>query len=395
MNSNPMDYIHIVLAVTLLSLFFLYRYYILSSYNTKLSQALNSFEILIESSMEGILIFDASMRCIMVNQATEKIFDYTKKELLGKSYEILIATEDLPLVKRTLNISNVVAHEVGCIKKDGSKITVLTRGVDALWKGEKVRISYVIDISEYKELQSNLEQLVSSQVNEINQKNQLISQQHKLVAMGEMIGAIAHQWRQPLNALSINIQNLEDDFQENLVDESFLTTFVQHNQKIIRYMSNTIDDFRSFFRIDKQKQSFSAKDAIKEALHLHEAQLRNYMIEVGIEGEDFELLTFKSEFQQVILNLINNAKDAIILRQRLGGRLLIILNASTITFEDNGGGIEESILERIFEPYFTTKEQGKGIGLGLYISKMIIEQHMGGTLRVHNGEHGACFTLCF
>lgn len=345
--------------------------------------------------MEGILIFDASMRCIMVNQATEKIFDYTKKELLGKSYEILIATEDLPLVKRTLNISNVVAHEVGCIKKDGSKITVLTRGVDALWKGEKVRISYVIDISEYKELQSNLEQLVSSQVNEINQKNQLISQQHKLVAMGEMIGAIAHQWRQPLNALSINIQNLEDDFQENLVDESFLTTFVQHNQKIIRYMSNTIDDFRSFFRIDKQKQSFSAKDAIKEALHLHEAQLRNYMIEVGIEGEDFELLTFKSEFQQVILNLINNAKDAIILRQRLGGRLLIILNASTITFEDNGGGIEESILERIFEPYFTTKEQGKGIGLGLYISKMIIEQHMGGTLRVHNGEHGACFTLCF
>ena len=114
-----------------------------------------------------------------------------------------------------------------------------------------------------------------------------------------------------------------------------------------------------------------------------------------MEGEDFEIVTFKSEFQQVILNLISNAKDAIISHQRLGGNLIITLNASTITLEDNGGGIEESILERIFEPYFTTKEQGKGIGLGLYISKMIIEQHMGGTLHAHNSEHGACFTLCF
>ena len=118
-----------------------------------------------------------------------------------------------------------MAHEVGCIKNDGSKITVLTRGADALWKGEKVRISYVVNISEYKKLQSNLEKLVSSQIRKINQKK-LISQQHKLVVMGEMIGAIAHQWRQPLNALSINIQNLEDNFQENLLNESFLTTFV-------------------------------------------------------------------------------------------------------------------------------------------------------------------------
>lgn len=390
-----MSYIHIGFLLVFFTIFFLYRYRVLSSYNTKLSQALNSFETLVESSMEGILIFDASMHCIMLNQASETIFGYTKEELLGESYQILISKEDLPLVKRNLTLSHLEAHEVSCVRKNGSKITVLTRGVDALWKGEKVRISYVIDISEYKNLQSNLEKLVNSQVSEINQKNQILSQQHKLVAMGEMIGAIAHQWRQPLNALSINIQNLEDDFQENLVTESFLTTFVQHNQKIIRYMSKTIDDFRNFFRIDKQKQRFWVKEAIIETLHLQEAQLRNYQIEVSMTGEDFPLETFKSEFQQVILNLINNAKDAIISHQRIGGKLIILLDAPTLVFEDSGGGIDESLLERIFEPYFTTKEQGKGVGMGLYISKMIIEQHMGGTLHAQNGEHGARFMLRF
>lgn len=390
-----MSYIHIGFLLVFFTIFFLYRYRVLSSYNIKLSQALNSFETLVESSMEGILIFDASMHCIMLNQASEKIFGYTKEELLGESYQILISKEDLPLVKRNLTLSHLEAHEVSCVRKNGSKITVLTRGVDALWKGEKVRISYVIDISEYKNLQSNLEKLVNSQVSEINQKNQILSQQHKLVAMGEMIGAIAHQWRQPLNALSINIQNLEDDFQENLVTESFLTTFVQHNQKIIRYMSKTIDDFRNFFRIDKQKQRFWVKEAIIETLHLQEAQLRNYQIEVSMTGEDFPLETFKSEFQQVILNLINNAKDAIISHQRIGGKLIILLDAPTLVFEDSGGGIDESLLERIFEPYFTTKEQGKGVGMGLYISKMIIEQHMGGTLHAQNGEHGARFMLRF
>ncbi len=395
MSIDITNYFHISFLVVFFTIFSLYRYRVLSSYNTKLSQALNSFETLVESSMEGILIFDASMHCIMLNQASEKIFGYAKEELLGESYQILISKEDLPLVKRNLTLLNLEAHEVSCIKKDGSRITVLTRGVDALWKGEKVRISYVIDISEYKNLQSNLEKLVNSQVNEINQKNQILSQQHKLVAMGEMIGAIAHQWRQPLNALSINIQNLEDDFQENLVTASFLTTFVQRNQKIIRYMSKTIDDFRNFFRIDKQKQRFWVKEAIIETLHLQEAQLRNYQIEVSMTGEDFPLETFKSEFQQVILNLINNAKDAIISHQRIGGKLLIRFDAPTLVFEDSGGGIDESLLERIFEPYFTTKERGKGVGMGLYISKMIIEQHMGGTLHAQNGEQGARFTLRF
>lgn len=378
-----------------LILFMVYRYLIVSHYNTQLKKAVNSFEVLVESTIEGIILFDKTMHCIMVNQAAVDIFGYSKKEFKGLHYSALVHEDFLESVTRRFDSSQLPPHEVLSIKKDGTFFTAYTRGVNSYWKGEKVRISFVVDITEYKQLQSNLEQRVQMHVQEIEQKNQMLGQQHKLVAMGEMIGAISHQWRQPLNALSINIQNLEDDYQEGLVDEEFIVSFVTHNHNIIEYMSKTIDDFRNFFRIDKEKQSFSVHKTITETLHLQSAQLRNYFIDIELLGEDFTLYTFKSEFQQVLLNLISNARDAIIERKHLDGKITMTTSASCICVEDNGGGIDESVLERIFEPYFTTKEQGKGIGLGLYISKMIVEQHMGGTLRVHNSAQGACFTLCF
>ncbi len=385
----------VALRALALILFTIYRYLIVSHYNTQLKKVVNSFEVLVESTIEGIILFDKTMHCIMVNQAAVDIFGYSKKEFKGLHYSALIHEDCLESVTKRLSSSSLPAHEVPSIKKDGTLFMAYTRGVNSYWKGEKVRISFVVDITEYKQLQSNLEQRVQTHVQEIEQKNQMLGQQHKLVAMGEMIGAISHQWRQPLNALSINIQNLEDDYQEGLVDEEFIVSFVTHNHNIIEYMSKTIDDFRNFFRIDKEKQSFSVHKTITETLHLQSAQLRNYFIDIELLGEDFSLYTFKSEFQQVLLNLISNARDAIIERKHLDGKITMTTSASCVMIEDNGGGIDESVLERIFEPYFTTKEQGKGIGLGLYISKMIVEQHMGGTLRVHNSAQGACFTLCF
>jgi len=361
----------------------------------ELHTSIKSFELLVESTIEGIILFDETMHCILVNQPAIELFGYSAVEFRGKHFSELVHPDYLEIVSQRLHLATLPPHEVPSIKKDGSQFIAYTRGVNALWRGQKVRISSVIDITAYKELQATLEKRVSQQVDEIHQKNQMIGQQHKLVAMGEMIGAIAHQWRQPLNALSINIQNLEDDFHEGLIDEAFIAAFVTYNQNIIAFMSSTIDDFRNFFRIDKEKQDFSVKKAIKETLRLQEAQLGNHGIRVELLGEDFSIHTYKSEFKQVLLNLFSNAKDAIIAHKRRDGRILISLDASSITFEDNGGGIDVSILERIFEPYFTTKEQGKGIGLGLYISKMIIEQHLQGTLRAHNGDEGALFTIAF
>lgn len=158
-------------------------------------------------------------------------------------------------------------------------------------------------------------------------------------------------------------------------------------------MSKTIDDFRNFFKIDKEKQTFSLKEAIIETLSLQSAQFKSRNIEVEVLGEDVSFLSYKGEFQQVILNLLNNAKDAILERNIEVGKITITLDSNVITLEDNAGGIDTSIIERIFEPYFTTKEQGEGTGIGLYMSKMIIEKNMGGTLRVVNTDVGARFII--
>ena len=223
----------------------------------------------------------------------------------------------------------------------------------------------------------------------------LIHQQSKLAAMGEMIGAIAHQWRQPLNALNMNIQNLEDDFEDGLIDEPFIQAFIEKNRKTIVFMSKTIDDFRNFFRTDKEKQSFSLLNAVHETIALQEAQFKNHAIDVEIEGEDISLFSLKGEFQQTLLNLINNAKDALVESGRCDKKITIQLLGDALAVEDNAGGIPEEILERIFEPYFTTKEQGNGTGIGLYMSKLIIEKNMGGILSVENRSEGARFLIQF
>jgi len=214
-----------------------------------------------------------------------------------------------------------------------------------------------------------------------------------MAAMGEMIGAIAHQWRQPLNVLSVNIQNLEYEYEDNLIDEKFIKDFIEKNNKTISFMSNTIDDFRNFFRVDKEKSYFSVKKAINSSLSMQSAQLKSHNINASITGDDFEVNGYEGEFIQVILNLINNAKDALIENNIVQPEINIILKNNKVFIKDNAGGIKEDVLNRIFEPYFTTKEQGKGTGLGLYVSKMIIEDNMQAALKVSNIDNGAMFEI--
>ncbi len=222
----------------------------------------------------------------------------------------------------------------------------------------------------------------------------MLQQQSKMAMMGEMIGSIAHQWRQPLNELSINIQTLEYDYDDNLVDREFIEKFIDKNQKTINFMSKTIDDFRNFFKIDKEKREFNVKESIEETISLLGAQLKNSDINVKIEGKDFKIKSFKSEFQQVILNILNNAKD-ILLENNIVDKEIKIELDKKIVIKDNGGGIPENIINRIFEPYFTTKEPGKGTGIGLYMSKMIIENNMNGKISAKNIKNGVEFIIEF
>jgi signal transduction histidine kinase len=248
---------------------------------------------------------------------------------------------------------------------------------------------------EIEHLNASLEQKIKKSVEESRQKDQMIQQQSKLASMGEMIGAIAHQWRQPLNALNINIQNLEEDYEEGLIDEAFIDKFINKNRSTIEFMSKTIDDFRNFFRINKEKKSFSVQKAIHEVLSIQSATFLHNNITVELEGEDFEVEGYESEFIQVLLNIISNAKDAILENNIQNGTIKITTGSNSVEIEDDAGGISFDILDRIFEPYFTTKDQGKGTGMGLYMCKMIIEQNMQGTLRVANSGLGAVFTIEF
>jgi len=248
----------------------------------------------------------------------------------------------------------------------------------------------------HKELETyknNLEDIIEKKIEENTKQLNILQHQSKLAQMGEMIGSIAHQWRQPLNELSINIQKLKYDFLDNKLDKNFIENFVLENKQIINFMSKTIDDFRNFFMIDKLKEHFSIKQIIDNSLSIQKAQLSNHNIQVNLKGDDFTIYGYKNELQQVILNLMVNAKDILIEKNIQKPQIEIIFKNNTITVKDNGGGIPNNIVDRIFEPYYTTKEQGKGTGMGLYISKMIIEDNLKGKLTVINGLYGAHFII--
>ncbi len=160
-------------------------------------------------------------------------------------------------------------------------------------------------------------------------------------------------------------------------------------------MSHTIDDFRDFFRVDKEKKEFDVLNATQGVINMQSAQLENYNIKLEFNAKKFNYIGFESEYQQVILNIINNAKDALVENKITNPLITIEIEDNTITISDNAGGIPSAILDRIFEPYFTTKEQGKGTGMGLYMSKMIIEDNMDGNIEVSNEKDGAVFSIKF
>jgi len=250
---------------------------------------------------------------------------------------------------------------------------------------DKLEIEVAEKTKELQQLNQGLQKTVDDKLAEIRKKDQALLQQNKLATIGETIGAIAHQWRQPLNALALNIQMLIDMAEDGNCTAEEMEEFVERNMKTIHFMSQTIDDFRNFFRESREKERFNLKDAICSTLSLQEQQLKNHNIEIITELEDIELEGYKSKFMQVILNLISNAKDAILDKQAkdgmFKGQIHITLHQKDaciiLEISDNGKDVPEKQKPKIFEPYFTTKEEGKGTGMGLYMSKEIIKSMNG------------------
>ncbi|MFA6739955.1 MAG: sensor histidine kinase [Arcobacteraceae bacterium] len=233
-------------------------------------------------------------------------------------------------------------------------------------------------------------------VNEKNEKEKLLIHQSKLASMGEMINNIAHQWRQPLTHLGFINMNLQLAYEDNPIDKKYLKEKILESNAQLDFMSKTIDNFSDFYLLNKQKELFLISNAVKKALDIMEPIFENNKIEFKFNViKDKQINAYENEYSQVILNLLTNAKDVLISRNIENPQITITIDEkndlSITSIFDNAGGIENKYQNKIFEPYFTTKQKGSGIGL--YMSKMIIQSHFKGKIRVFNTNKGACFSI--
>jgi len=231
------------------------------------------------------------------------------------------------------------------------------------------------------------------------ERERMLIQQSRHASMGEMIGNIAHQWRQPLNTLGLIVQELPIIQELGMMTSEKLDSNVAKAKKVIFHMSQTIDDFRNFFRPDKQKVSFKVNDILAKTVSLVDGSFSEHQIKIEISAhEDISIHGYPNEYSQVILNILNNARDAYAERKADEPRVVLINlfrgdDRAVLTITDNAGGIAEEILAKIFDPYFSTKGPDKGTGVGLFISKNIIEKNMDGSLSVCNSGKGAEFRI--
>jgi PAS domain S-box-containing protein len=290
---------------------------------------------------------------------------------------------------------------------DGSSAFIHNSAAPILDESGRITGSVVaiMDISRLVETEEELrmayagmEAKVIERTRELRQKDQILIMQSRQAAMGEMISNIAHQWRQPLNSLGLVIQQLPLFYEKGLLDGDLLTKNVRKSMEIIKHMSATIEDFRNFFKPDREKADFRLKDVIDNVLSLIKESFENNRIRIKVvENADPVVHGFQNELAQSLLNILNNARDTFIERGYDNPAVTITIvsqdGKNVITVADNAGGIPEEIITKVFDPYFTTKGPQHGTGVGLYMSKAIIEKNMGGRLSVRNTGDGAEFRI--
>lgn len=246
-----------------------------------------------------------------------------------------------------------------------------------------------------KELQSlndSLERRIKYEVENSRKKDQIMFAQARLAALGEMLQNIAHQWRQPLGALMMIVQSFQSKFIAGKLDADFIESRVEDAEVLAHNMSETLEDFRTFFNPNKKMQQFSIKRAIQKAFNLTQAQLQKDDINIYLTcSEDLEIYGFKNELIHVLLNLIVNSKDALVEKEIDDKKIWVVVKATQqniyINVIDNAKGIKDDIMTKVFDPYFSTKHQSVGTGVGLYMSKQIVEKHMHGKIWCKNIKH--------
>ena len=377
----------------------------------RMKKELLDVELLVEDGK--IVIFklfnDEKLTVKYISNAI-KNYGYAKQIFENKEMNFLdlIHKEDISIIKVAMNAA---------INNDLRDFTFVCRALNAAneirWISCRTLIlkdhsgnivnfyGYINDITKIKVSEQELKQKVEEELDKNRQKDRILIQQTKLASMGEMLGNIAHQWRQPLNNVSLFLQFIRDNYKSKDTNLQLINKYFDKSFTQINYMSQTIDDFRNFYKPSKQKTQFNLTDAINSTLEIIRAQLKNERIEIVLNIGDINLYSYENELKQAFLNIFNNAQDAIKQKKENNSFNPFIKmetkleeKALEISIINNGGQIKEQTLSRIFEPYFTTKFETQGTGIGLYMTKSIIETNIKGKIKVQNIQNDSvCFTI--
>ena len=352
-------------------------------------------------TQNGIAITDKDQKILQINRAFTTITGYTSENVLGETPRILQSgmhdRRFYDEMRSFLNENHFWIGEINNRHKDGSIVNEhLT--INTVFDNNGEVLYYVgsfLDITLQKKMEEKLKE-----------KEKLLIQQSKMAAMGEMIEHIAHQWKQPLSIISTASTSilLKKDLNIPIHEEDSITQFTTISNTA-QYLSHTIDDFREFFRTDKIKKKFDLKNCYKKVLNILNSKFKSLDIEFVENLNEINIENLENELKQVIINILNNAKD--VLETKKDQRKIIFVDIymenknAILVIKDNGGGIPKNIIKKVFEPYFTTKGNINGTGIGLNMSREIITKHMGGKIDVKNSTYiyddvkytGALFTI--
>lgn len=346
---------------------------------------------ILENAGDYIHILDMEGNVFMFSDSFADSLGYTKEE----TAKLNVTAWDIGFDTKTISelVINPKSFETKHTKKDGTVFDVEVRTSGIELDGKMYLYAASRDITERKIAQEQL-----------HQRDILLQQQTRLAAIGEMMANIAHQWRQPLSAITSSISGLKLKQEYGLLEDKDISEVNDHILKNADFLSKTIDNFRNFFKKDQIKRKFFIADSINETVNIIKASYDNHFIQLD-KDVDESIYYFGSDnmLSQVVLNLLSNSKDALVHNNIYDKHVMISLsiknNNIRIEVKDNGGGIKEEIQEKIFDPYFTTKHQHQGTGLGLYMSNQIIQNHFNGQITVQNITTefgmGACFVIEF
>ncbi|RYA22882.1 PAS domain-containing sensor histidine kinase [Malaciobacter halophilus] len=393
-------------------------------------EAIENSNIVSKTDIDGIITF--------VNDEFCNIFGYSKKELLGKNHNIVrhpdIPSEHFKNLWETIKFNKkTYKSTVKNLTKEGRSVYLNTTITPILDKDGNIKefIAIRYDVTQevelkknlekkdkelkllnktlemrvqeqtkqLKELNQTLEQRVKNEIEKNKQKQKILFWQSRMASLGQMLANIAHQWRQPLTELNLALFNVKKSASNQEFDE--LEKYYKDSKEIISNMSQTIDDFSNFFNPNKEKEKFNLKNSIDESLNITRKLIQKENINIKKEYIDLEVFGVSNEFSQVIINFLQNSAHAFNKKNVENKEIIISIKQVTIesqefaqvTFSDNARGVDENTLDKIFEPYFTTKHQSNGTGLGLFMSKLIIEKSLNGTMFAKNSNKGLIFTI--